>query len=97
VIFFKVFLSLGIELASFMTRLDANFVSPVVSTGATGLPTEPQRYGCNMQRKQTLAGAKGLGPCVAHSCCQSLSAFATGLTPKRAQDLKAFLAASPHS
>jgi len=65
VIFFKVSLSLGIELASSMARLGAHFLSPVASIGATGLPTELQRYGCNMQREQTLAGAKGLGPCVA--------------------------------
>jgi len=31
---------------------------------ATGLPTELKCYDCNMQREQTLAGAKGLGPCV---------------------------------
>ena len=62
-ILFKVSLSLGIELASSMTRLGANFLSPAVSIGATGLPTELQRYNCNMQKEQTLAGAKGLGPC----------------------------------
>jgi hypothetical protein len=60
VILFKVSLSLGIELASSMTRLAANFLSPAVSIGATGLPTELQRYNCNMQREQMLAGAKGL-------------------------------------
>ena len=64
-IFFKVSLSLGIESASSVTRLGAHFLSPVVSIGATGLPTELQRYDCNMQREQTLTGAKGLGPCVA--------------------------------
>jgi len=64
-IFFKVSLSLGIELASSMTRLGAYFLSPAVSFGAIGLPTELRRYDCNMQREQTLAGAKGLGPCVA--------------------------------
>ncbi len=64
-ILFKVSLSLGVELASSMTRLGANFLSPAVSIGATGLPTEPQRHDCNLQRKQTLAGAKGLGPCAA--------------------------------
>jgi hypothetical protein len=37
-----------------------------VSIGATGLPTELQRYDCNMHREQTLAGAKVLGPGVAH-------------------------------
>jgi len=65
VILFKVSLSSGIELASSMTRLGVNFLSPAVSIGATGLPTELQRHDCNLQRKQTLAGAKGLGPCVA--------------------------------
>jgi hypothetical protein len=34
---------------------------------ATGLPTNLKCYGCNMQREQTLAGAKGPGPCVAPS------------------------------
>jgi hypothetical protein len=61
VIRFKVSLSLGIELASSMMRLGANFLSPSVSIGATGLPTELQRYDCNMQRKQTLAGANSPG------------------------------------
>jgi len=65
VILFKVSLSLGMEFASSMTRLGANFLSPAVTIGATGLPTELQRHDCNMQREQTLAGAKGLGPCVA--------------------------------
>jgi hypothetical protein len=65
VILFKVSLSLGIELTNSMTRLGANFLSPAVSFGATGLPTELRRYDCNMQREQRLAGAKGLGPCVA--------------------------------
>jgi len=65
VILFKVSLSLGIELASSVTRLGANFLSPAVSIGATGLPTELQRYDCNIQKEQTLAGAQGLGPCVA--------------------------------
>ena len=64
-ILFKVSLSLGIELASSMMRLGANFLSPAVSIGATSLPTELQRYNCNMQREQTLAGAKGVGPGVA--------------------------------
>jgi hypothetical protein len=64
VIFFKVSLSLGIELASSVTRLGAHFLSPVVSVGAIGLPTELRRYDCNMQREQTLAGAKGAGPCI---------------------------------
>jgi len=48
VILFKVSLSLGIELASFMTRLGADFLSPAVSIGATGLPTELQRHDCNL-------------------------------------------------
>jgi len=65
VILFKVSLSLDIELASAMTRLGANFLSPSDSIGATGLPTELQRHDCNLQREQTLAGAQGLGPCVA--------------------------------
>ncbi len=64
-ILFKVSLSLGIELASSRTRLGANFLSPAVSIGATGLPTKTQCHDCNMQREQVLAGAKGLGPCVA--------------------------------
>ena len=64
-ILFKVSLSLGIELASFMTRLGANFLSPSVSIVATGLPAELQRYDCKMQREQTLAGAQGFGPSVA--------------------------------
>ena len=64
-ILFKVSLSLGIEFASSMTRLGANFLSSAVTIGATGLPIELQRHDCNMQREQTLAGAKGLGPCVA--------------------------------
>jgi hypothetical protein len=59
VILFKVSLSLDIELANSMTRPGANFMSPAVSIGATGLPTELQRYDCKMQREQTLAGAKG--------------------------------------
>jgi hypothetical protein len=63
VILFKVSLSLGIELASSMTRLGPNFLSPGID--ATGLPTELQRYECNMQREQTLAGAKDLVPCEA--------------------------------
>jgi hypothetical protein len=42
VILFKVSLSLGIELASSMTRLGANFLSPTVSIGASGLPTKTQ-------------------------------------------------------
>ena len=41
-ILFKVSLSLGIELASSMTRLGANFLSPTVSIGASGLPTKTQ-------------------------------------------------------
>jgi hypothetical protein len=65
VILFKVSLSLGIELASSTTRLGANFLSPAVSLGANDLPTELQRYDCKMQREQTLAGARGLGPCLA--------------------------------
>jgi hypothetical protein len=65
VILFKVSLSLGIEIVSSMTRLGANFLSPAVSIGATGLPTELERYNCNMQREQTLAEATGLGPGVA--------------------------------
>ena len=64
-ILFKVSLSLGIELASSMMRPGANFLSPAVSVAATGLPTELQRYDCNLQKKQTLAGAKVLGLCVA--------------------------------
>ncbi len=64
-ILFKVSLSLGIEFANFMTRLGANFLSPAVSIGASGLPIELQRHDCNMQREQALAGAKGPGPCVA--------------------------------
>jgi len=52
-------LSLGIEFANFMTRLGANFLSPAVSIGASGLPIELQRHDCNMQREQALAGAKG--------------------------------------
>ena len=39
-IFFKVSLSLGIELAALMTRLGANFLSPESGIGATGLPTK---------------------------------------------------------
>jgi hypothetical protein len=65
VILFKVSLSLGIELASSMTRLGANFLSPAVNVGATRLPTELERYNCKMQREQMLAGVKGLGPGVA--------------------------------
>ena len=64
-ILFKVSLSLGIELASSMTRLGANSCAPVTGSRAIGLPTELQRYDCNMQREQLLAGAKGIGPCVA--------------------------------
>ncbi len=60
-ILFKVSLSLGIEFASSMTRLGANFLLPAVSIDATGLPTESQWHDCNMQREQALAGAKGLG------------------------------------
>lgn len=56
---------LGIELASSMTRFGAKFLSPSVSVGATGLPTELQRYDRNMQKEQTLTGAKGLGHRVA--------------------------------
>ena len=32
---------------------------------APGLPTDLQRYDCNMQREQALAAGKGLGPCLA--------------------------------
>jgi hypothetical protein len=65
VILFKVSLSSAIELASSMTRLGANFLSPAVSIGATGLPTQLRRYDCNMQREQALAGANDLVPCEA--------------------------------
>ena len=61
-ILFKVSLSLGIELASSMMGLGANFLSPAVSIGATGLPTELERYDCNIYREQALAGAKGPAP-----------------------------------
>lgn len=66
-ILFKVSLSLGIELASSMTRLGASFLSPAVRIGATGLPIELLHCDCNLQRVQMLAGAKALGPCVAPS------------------------------
>lgn len=62
---FKVSLSLGGEAATSIRRLGANFLSPAVSIGATGLPTELERYECKMQREQTFAGAKGLGPSLA--------------------------------
>jgi hypothetical protein len=65
VILFKVSLSLGIEAASSTTRVGANFLSPAVRIGATGLPTELERHDCKMQREQTFAGAKGLCPCLA--------------------------------
>jgi hypothetical protein len=65
VILFKVSLSLGIELASSMTRLGANSCAPVTGSRAIGLPTELLRHDCNLQRAQTLAGAKSLGLCVA--------------------------------
>jgi hypothetical protein len=39
VIFFKVSLSLGIDLAASTTRLGANFLSLENYSGATGLPT----------------------------------------------------------
>lgn len=64
-ILFKASLSLGIELASSLAQLGANFLSPAVSIRATGLPTELQGYDCNLQREQTLAEAKSLGSCVA--------------------------------
>ncbi len=63
-ILFKVSLSLGIELASPMTRPGANSFVPAAGSRATGLPTELQRHDCNLQREQALAGAKGLSPCV---------------------------------
>jgi hypothetical protein len=75
VILFKVSLSLGIELASSMTRLGPNFLSPAVSIDATGLPTELQRYDCNTQRGQALAGVKGLGPGVAPFSAANRLAF----------------------
>jgi hypothetical protein len=55
VIFFKVSLSLGIELAALMTRLGANFLSPESGIGATGLPTRIVRT-CPQ-------GAEGTGIC----------------------------------
>lgn len=61
-ILFKVSLSLGIELASLMTRPGANSCVPAAGSRATGLPTELQRHDCNLQREQALAGAKGLSP-----------------------------------
>jgi hypothetical protein len=64
VILCKVSLSLGIELASLVTRPGANSCVPAAASRATGLPTEVQRHGWNLQREQALAGAKGLSPCV---------------------------------
>jgi hypothetical protein len=59
---FKVSLSSGIEIASAMTRLGANFLSLAASIGATWLPIELQRDDCNLQREEALAGANGPGP-----------------------------------
>jgi hypothetical protein len=64
VILFKVSLSLGIELASSMTRPGANSCVPAAGSRATGLPTEVQPHDCNLQRVQALARAKGLSPCL---------------------------------
>jgi hypothetical protein len=64
VILFKVSLSLGIELASSMTRPGANPCVPAAGSRATGLPTELQRHDCNLQREQVFAGAKVLSPCL---------------------------------
>lgn len=48
-----------------MTRRGADSCMPAAGSRATGLPTELQRHDCNLQREQRVAGAKGLGPCVA--------------------------------
>jgi hypothetical protein len=71
----KVSLSLDSELASSMTRLGSNFLSPAESIGATGLPTRTQRHDCNIQREQALAGVKGLGPGVAPFSAANRLAF----------------------
>jgi len=71
----KVSLSSDSELASSTTRLGANFLSPAVSLGANDLPTELQRYDCNIQREQALAGVKGLGPGVAPFSAANRLAF----------------------
>jgi hypothetical protein len=64
VILFKVSLSLGIEYELYdATRRKLLVASDQI--GATQLPTELLRHGCNLQREEGLAGAKGLGPYVA--------------------------------
>lgn len=63
-IFFKTFLSLD-RIGEFCNLTLGKSLLPAVRSGATGLPTELQRYDCNMLREQMLAGAKGLGHSVA--------------------------------
>lgn len=58
-ILFKTFLTLDRISRSYNLTLGKFPLS--ARSGATGLPTELQRYDCNLLREQMLAGAKGLG------------------------------------
>lgn len=62
-ILFKTFLSLD-RIREFYNLTLGKFLLPAVHSGATGLPTELQRYDCNMLREQMLRGAKGIGDSV---------------------------------